>query len=134
MEPEGLVVRQSDFDFQTTIDRLVEAITARGVSILARIDHAEGAHSAGLPLDPMVVLIFGNPRAGTPLMQMAPAIGIDLPLRALVWQDAGGATSLGYNDPTWLARRHHIGAAAAQLLHAMTGFLEAVAQAATTAA
>jgi len=83
MEPEGLVVRQSDFDFQTTIDRLVEAITARGVSILARIDHAEGAHSAGLPLDPMVVLIFGNPRAGTPLMQMAPAIGIDLPLRAV---------------------------------------------------
>jgi len=133
MHPEGLVVRRSDFDFRTTMDRLVAAVTARGAAILARIDHAEGARAAGLPLEPMEVLIFGNPRAGTPLMQAAPTSGIDLPLRALVWQDASGTTSIAYNDPVWIARRHHIETEAAQPLHVMAAFLEAVAQAAATA-
>jgi len=133
MQPEGLVVRRSDFDVRTTMDRLVAEVSARGAAVLARIDHAEGARAAGLSLAPMEVLIFGNPRAGTPLMQAAPTIGIDLPLRALVWQDGSGAAFLAYNDPAWIARRHDINTETAPALQAMTGFLEAVAQAAATA-
>jgi uncharacterized protein (DUF302 family) len=80
----------------------------------------------------MEVLIFGNPRAGTPLMQAAATMGIDLPLRALVWQDASRGIFLAYNDPVWIARRHHIDTDAAPTLNAMAGFLEAVAQEAAT--
>ena len=133
MTADGLTTTLSSFGPKETMDRLEAEIKAKGMTVFARVDHAAGAAEAGLPLRPTELLIFGSAKAGTPLMQAEQAIGIDLPLRALVWQDAGGATSLGYNDPTWLARRHHIGAAAAQLLHAMTGFLEAVAQAAATA-
>ena len=76
------------------------------MTILARIDHAAAAANVGMALRPTEVLIFGNPLAGTPLMQAAQTIGIDLPLKALVWQDDAGKTWLAYNDPTWLARRH----------------------------
>ena len=103
MTPDGLTIRQSGFGPRETMDRLVAAVTGHGMSILARIDHAAAAATAGLALRPTEVLIFGNASAGTPLMQTAPTLGIDLPLKALVWQDEAGATWLAYNDPMWLA-------------------------------
>ena len=114
------------------MDRLAAAVTARGISIMARIDHAAAAAAIGMELRPTEVLIFGNPRAGTPLMQAAQTVGIDLPLRALVWQDEGGTTWLAYNDPQWLAHRHGVDAVD-RTLHAMADVLAAVAREATAA-
>ena len=78
------------------------------MSSMARIDHAAGAAKAGMKLRPTEVLIFGNPKSGTPLMQAAQTLGIDLPLRALVWQDEAEKTWVAYNDPEWLAERHGV--------------------------
>jgi uncharacterized protein (DUF302 family) len=91
-------------------DRLEAEIKAKGMTVFARIDHAAGAAELGLPLRPTELLIFGNAKAGTPLMQANQAIGIDLPLKALVFEDAAGTVWLSYNDPRWLAQRHGIGA------------------------
>jgi uncharacterized protein (DUF302 family) len=113
------------------MDRLVAAVTKRGAAVLARIDHAGAAAAVGLTLRPTEALVFGNPRAGTPLMQAVQTMGIDLPLRALVWRDEAGATWLGYNDPAWLARRHGAEAGHEPTLSAMANFLAAVAQEAT---
>jgi uncharacterized protein (DUF302 family) len=113
------------------MDRLAKAVTGRGMAVLARIDHAAAAKEAGMELRATELLIFGNPKAGTPLMQAAQSMGIDLPLKALVWQDEAGRTWLGTNDPNWLARRHGAGAGKAQLLAAMTEALAAVAREAT---
>ena len=93
---------------QETLDRFEVAIARYGMTIFARIDHGAAAAKAGLDLRPTVVVMFGNPRAGTPLMQAAPTIAIDLPLKAVVWQDEAGATWLGYNDPVWISRRHGV--------------------------
>ena len=106
MTPDGLVTFLSSFGPKETMDRLAAAVANRGVTILARIDHAAAAAEVGLALRPTEVLIFGNPRAGTPLMEATQRIGIDLPLKGLVWQDEEGETRLAYNDPKWLARRH----------------------------
>ena len=110
MAPEGLTTIASAHDLATTMDRLIAAIAARGMSVIARIDHAGAAAKAGLALRPTEVVIFGNPQAGTGLMQMAQTMGIDLPLKALIWQDETGTIQLSYNDPRWLARRHGVGA------------------------
>jgi uncharacterized protein (DUF302 family) len=112
------------------MDRLEAELAAKGVRVFARIDHAAGAAEAGLSLRPTEVLIFGNSRAGTPLMLSVQSIGIDLPLKALVWQDAAGATWLSYNDPAWLAARHGVPSGIA-VLGAMSSLLAAVAKAAT---
>jgi uncharacterized protein (DUF302 family) len=131
MTPQGLVTSPSPHSPKDTMDRLAAAVSARGMSVLARIDHAAAAARVDLKLRPTEVLIFGNPRGGTPLMQAAQTMGIDLPLRALVWQDEAGATWLGYNDPRWLAARH--GADVPASLEAMSGALAAVAAEATAA-
>jgi uncharacterized protein (DUF302 family) len=88
------------------MDRLESEIKAKGMMVFARIDHAAGAAQAGLSLRSTEVLLFGNARGGTPLMQAEQTIGIDLPLKARVWQDAGGEVWLSYNEPSWLAKRH----------------------------
>ncbi len=95
------------------MDRLAAAVGDKGMTVFARIDHAAGAAEAGLALPPTELLIFGNAKGGTPLMQATQTIGIDLPLKALVWQDPSGQTWLSYNDPLWLAQRHGLGAAPA---------------------
>ena len=130
--PDGFTTWQSAHGPKETMDRLTAAVTKRGMAVLARIDHAAAAATVGLALRPTEVLIFGNPRAGTPLMQAVQTIGIDLPLKALVWQDAEGKTWLGYNEPGWLARRHGANAGAERVLDAMTAALEAVAKEATS--
>ncbi|MBV8402487.1 MAG: DUF302 domain-containing protein [Acetobacteraceae bacterium] len=115
------------------MDRLAAEVTAKGITIFARVDHAAGAASVGMPLRPTELLVFGNARAGTPLMQVDQAVGIDLPLKALVYQDAEGKVWLSYNDPGWLARRHGLGSAASNVA-AMTAGLAELAHQATTPA
>ena len=133
MTPSGLVTCISSFGPKETMDRLAAAVTTRGISIMARIDHAAAAAAVGMELRPTEVLIFGKPRAGTPLMQSVQTVGIDLPLKALVWQDEDGTTRLAYNDPQWLAQRHGVDAGSDQTLHAMADALAAVAREATAA-
>lgn len=128
----GLTVLASGYGPKDTADRLAAAASERGMAILARIDHAAAAAEAGLELPPTEVLIFGNPRAGTPLMQAVRTMGIDLPLKALVWQDEEGRTWLGYNDPSWLAQRHGMKTGTTGALAGMTEALAVVATRATT--
>jgi uncharacterized protein (DUF302 family) len=128
---EGLVTRSSRHGPKETMDRLEAEVKAKGLRVFARIDHAAGATEAGLSLRPTEVLIFGNAKAGTPLMQAVQTTGIDLPLKALVWQDASGTTWLSYNDPAWLARRHDAGSDVVESVTGMSAALGAVAEAAT---
>jgi uncharacterized protein (DUF302 family) len=109
MAADGLTTIASAFGPRPTMDRLEAAVRARGMSVFARVDHAAGATALGLPLRSTELLIFGNAKGGTPLMQASQAAGIDLPLKALVWEDARGTTWLSYNDPAWVARRHALG-------------------------
>jgi uncharacterized protein (DUF302 family) len=102
------------------------------MSVFARIDHAAGAAEAGLSLRPTELLVFGSAKAGTPLMVEVQTMGIDLPLKMLVWQDASGNTWLSWNDPTWLAKRHGLDQRADATLAAMTKALAAMASAAST--
>jgi uncharacterized protein (DUF302 family) len=106
------------------MDRLEAEIRARGMDVFARIDHAAGAAEAGLALAPIELIIFGNARAGTPLMQADPTMGIDLPLKALVWQNASGKTWITYDQPAWLAQRHGIADQTGPILSRMESMLE----------
>jgi uncharacterized protein (DUF302 family) len=108
MTIEGLITIASSFATQDTLARLENEIAAFGLTVFARIDHAAGAAAAGLVLRPTVVVIFGNAKGGTALMQITQTIGIDLPLKMLVHEDGGGKTWLSYNDSRWLAARHGI--------------------------
>lgn len=103
------------------------------MTIFARVDHAAGALEVALRLRPTLLLIFGNAKPGTPLMQLDQRIGIDLPLKMLAWEDAAGKTWLSYNDPAWLARRHGLDAAADAAVKTMTGAIAAIAERATAA-
>ena len=132
MTTQGLTTIQSSFEPKETMNRLEAAVQAKGMTVFARIDHAAGATAAGLSLRPTEVLIFGNAKGGTPLMNSVQTIGLDLPLKALVWQDASGDTWLSYNDPAWLAQRHGIGAETQTAVNNMTAALNAIANAATT--
>jgi uncharacterized protein (DUF302 family) len=128
---DGLVTLPSNYPVPDTIDRLRDAVTAAGLQVFARVDHAAGAHEVGMELRPTELLIFGNARGGTPLMQDKHATGIDLPLKALAWTDEGGQTWLSYNDPVWIAQRHALtesSTAAAQILRgAMAKLTQAAA-------
>ena len=110
-----------------TLQRLESLLTQRGVMIFARIDFSGDAARAGLTLRPEQMLIFGNPKAGTPLMQRVPAAGLDLPLKALVWEDAEGHTQIAYNDPQYIIRRHGLDAALAANLAAVVPLIERAA-------
>jgi len=129
-DPDGLVTATSKHPPKETADRLAKAAEARGMTVLARIDHAAAAKHAGLELRPTEVLMFGNPKGGTPLMQATQTIGIDLPLKALVWEDDHQVTRLSYNDPHWLAARHGI-SGNETVLAAMASALSLVAKEAT---
>ena len=134
MAADGLITLPSSHGPNETMDRLEAEVKAKGMTVFARIDHAAGAAQVGLELRPTELLIFGNAKGGTPLMQAKQTIGIDLPLKALVWQDASGSTWLSYNDPRWLAERHGLGREVEAMVSAMTAALDAVARAATTSA
>jgi uncharacterized protein (DUF302 family) len=105
---DGLIKIKSADSVRETMNRLEEIVKQRGLTVFARIDHAAGASKVGKSLRPTELLIFGNPKGGTPLMVCAQTTGIDLPLKALVWEDASRQVWLGYNDPAYLARRHGV--------------------------
>jgi uncharacterized protein (DUF302 family) len=102
---EGIRSLRSSRSVSETLDRLEVALRAKAVTIFARIDHSSEAEKVGLSLRPTQVLIFGNPKGGTAVMQAAPTSAIDLPLKALAWQDDDGQVWLSYNDATYLAHR-----------------------------
>jgi uncharacterized protein (DUF302 family) len=126
-QPEGLIAAKSAHGPGETLKRLEGAIAARGMTVFARIDHSGGAKGAGMDLPPTDVLIFGSPKAGTPLMQMSETIGLDLPLKMLVRQDANGEVSIAYDDPAWLAKRHGLGEAAEPIVAKMQAAMAAIA-------
>jgi uncharacterized protein (DUF302 family) len=103
---DGLIAVKSASPPKVTLDKFEAIAKERGLMVFARIDHAAGAAKVGKTLRPTELLIFGNPQGGTPLMECAQSAGIDLPLKALAWEDAQGQSWLGYNDPAWLAKRH----------------------------
>ena len=126
---EGLTTIASSYDPKETIDRLETEIRAKGMTVFARIDHAAGAAEVGLTLPPTKLIIFGNARGGTPLMQSVQTIGIDLPLKALVWEDAAGKTWISYNEPKWIVQRHDVTNAQA-VVTKMADLLSAISTAA----
>lgn len=109
MPNDGLITIPSNYSAHQTLDRMEAALRAAGITIFARIDHAAGAASVGLALRPTQVLIFGNPKGGTPLMQADQRVGLDLPLRVLAWEDEAGNANLTYTDIDWLAARYGLG-------------------------
>jgi uncharacterized protein (DUF302 family) len=129
----GLTTIKSRNGPEETMNRFEAEVRSRGMTVFAHIDHAAGAAAAGLSLRPTEVLIFGNAKAGTPLMEAAQTIGIDLPLKVLVWRDENGATWLSYNDPVWLAERHGIMPESADTLGQMSAALASLAAIATSA-
>ncbi|MFI5611983.1 DUF302 domain-containing protein [Amycolatopsis sp. NPDC051903] len=119
MAGEGLVTVASGRPVGETVDRLVELAEGAGLVVFARIDHAANAVAAGLTLRPMQLLVFGHGRGGTPLLADGPTSGLDLPLKALAWEDEDGRTHVTYNDTAWLAERHGLGAASAAAVAAL---------------
>lgn len=131
MAAEGLITIKSSNGPEVTMNRFEAEVRNRGMTVFAHIDHAAGAAAASLALRPTDLLIFGNAKGGTPLMQDVQAIGIDLPLKVLVWQDASGVTWLSYNDPNWLAQRHALDETTKATIKTMLAALEAIASKAT---
>jgi uncharacterized protein (DUF302 family) len=123
---DGLTTLRSAGSWDLTKMRLLEAINARNFTIFAQIDHAAGAASVGGKLRPTHLVIFGSPRGGTPLMACDQKAGIDLPLKALIWQDESGAVQVTANAPAYLGERHKIGACATQPLAAMGAAVQAI--------
>ena len=126
---EGLTTIPSRFGPKETMDRLETEVRTNGMEVFARIDHAAGAAEVGLTLRPTELIIFGSARGGTPLMQSAQTIGIDLPLKALVWQDAAGKTWISYNEPKWIAQRHGV-TEAEPIVNKLADLLSAISTAA----
>ena len=124
---DGLIAVKSPMKAKATMDRFEAVVKEKGLNVFARIDHSAGAMKVGKTLRPTEVLIFGNPQGGTPLMECAQSAGIDLPLKALVWEDATGQAWIGYNDPEYLAKRHEAGQCAVvpNLSKALAGFVQA---------
>ncbi len=130
MAGNGLVSVESRFGVAETIDRLVDTVTRAGLRVFARIDHAAGAREVGAALRPTELLIFGHPKGGTPLMQDRQLAGIDLPIKALAWEDEQGKVWLSYNDAHWLAERHGLGDASRDAVTAIAAGMKKVVAAA----
>ena len=107
-EANGITAKHSNHSVDDTVDRLKTILQARGVALFALIDHSREAEKAGMQMRPTKLLIFGSPKAGTPVMLAAPSIAIDLPLKILVWEDDQARVWLSYNDPAYLQQRHHV--------------------------
>jgi uncharacterized protein (DUF302 family) len=125
---DGITRIASHHSVAETLQRLESLLTERGIMIFARIDFSGDAARAGLALRPEQMLIFGNPKAGTPLMQSVAAAGLDLPLKALVWADAEGHTQIAYNDPQYIIRRHGLDEGLAANLAAVVPLIERAAR------
>lgn len=131
MSNTGLVTVASQFSVHETIDRLANAVGAAGLSVFARIDHADNAKQIGMELRPTELLIFGNAKGITPLMLDTQTAGLDLPFKALAWEDAEGKVWLTANSATWLATRHEMGDRAKAMIETIEGGLGKLTRAAT---
>jgi len=120
----GLVTLKSPYSVEQTLNRLEQVVTSKKLQIFARIDHEAGAKKVDMALSPTAVLLFGNPKIGTKLMQCNPQIGLDLPLKVLSWQDAQGQVWLGYTAPAALAERYQLGDCGAAVIKKVTGALQ----------
>lgn len=105
---EGMVQVQSQYDVRTTTDRLIAAVRAHGLNVIGRIDHEDGARETGRDLRPTELVIFGNPNIGSSLIECNQTAGIDLPQKALIWEDDDGTVWLGYNNPAYVVKRHRL--------------------------
>jgi uncharacterized protein (DUF302 family) len=123
----GVVQLTSHHSVAATIDRLEDILKQRGILVFARIDFSGDAGRAGLSMRPEQMLIFGNPKGGTPLMVAVPAIGLDLPMKVLVWEDADGKVSAAYKDPKYLVRHYGVSADLAANLSAVVPLIERAA-------
>lgn len=130
MAADGLIAVKSNHSVAATADKLEAVLSEKGMKVMNRINHTAGAETAGLELRPTVVVIFGNPKVGTPLMQCAQSVAVDLPQKALIWEDEEGQVWLGYNDPDYLKTRHAIESCDA-VLKKVSGALSSFAKAAT---
>jgi uncharacterized protein (DUF302 family) len=127
MTVQGLTTRPSKYGPKDTANRAVSAIKDHGITLVAMVDHTEAAARVGMSLRPTLLLIFGNAKTGTPLMQAAQTMGIDLPLKLLVWEDSAGGTNISYNDVEWLGRLHGVGGDSAHALAVLVGSLADIA-------
>jgi len=126
---DGLVTKHSSHSVSVTADRFVAALKEKGITLVARVNHAGAAKQAGMELRPTELLVFGNPKLGTPLMQSDQTVGIDLPLKVLVWQDARGNVWVGYDSPKSIVARRGI-SNRADIVKKMSGALDALTSAA----
>jgi uncharacterized protein (DUF302 family) len=133
MADNGLMKVKSAFDVKTTSERLEKILTAKGMQIFAHINHAQAAEKIGKTLRPTRLIIFGNPKIGSIMMQCQQTIAIDLPQKALIWQDAAGQTWLSYNKPQYLAKRHAL-TNCDKVMQKVSNVLAKFAQAATSKA
>ena len=129
----GLITVESAFPAAETLTRLQSALQAAGMTVFSTIDHADAAKKVGLMLRPTTVIAFGNPAAGTKLMQANQIAGIDLPLKVLLWEDDTGKARLTYNDPVWIAECHELGIATTPIVTAMSNLLASLAERAAKA-
>ena len=123
----GLIHLSSSYSVAQTAKRLEEGLLAHGITIFCRVDHSDEAEKVGLHMSPTQLLIFGSPRGGTPLMLASPTVAVDLPLKALIWQDADGKVWLSYNSPEYLQQRHNIPAELIKNIAGPTPLLQAAA-------
>jgi len=124
---DGVISTPSSHSVSETLDALEGLLREKGVKVFARIDHSGEAEKAGLKMPPTELLIFGNPRGGTPIMLASPTAAIDLPLKALAWQDAQGKVWLSYNDPEYLKRRFGLSDESIQPISGVGGLIEKAA-------
>jgi uncharacterized protein (DUF302 family) len=126
----GIISVKSAHDVKATADRLESTLNQKGMNVFNRINHAQGAQKIGKELRPTELIIFGNPKVGTPLMQCRQSVALDLPQKALIWQDAEGQVWLSYNDPDYLVERHGI-EGCGEVIKKVRGALGKFAKAAT---
>jgi uncharacterized protein (DUF302 family) len=122
---DGLISKPSRNSVEDTTERFTALLQSKGITLFALVDHSGGAEKAGLKMPPTKLLIFGNPKGGTPLMLAAPTIAIDLPLKVLIWEDAGGKAWVSFNDPAYLQRRHHFSGELVKNISVVAALVEA---------
>lgn len=124
----GLITRPSKYPVKETLDRLAATIQQKGMHVFARVDHAANATEVNMPLRPTELIIFGNPKAGTVLMQDQQTAGLDLPLHALAWQDEQGQVWLTYSDAQWIAGRHGLSEKSSAVVNAINEGIKGICE------
>jgi uncharacterized protein (DUF302 family) len=124
--PNGLITKPCKDSVVATTERFAALLKAKGITVFALIDHSGEAEKAGLKMPPTKLVIFGNPKGGTPVMLAAPTIAIDLPLKVLVWEDAAGKAWISFNDPAYLQKRHDVAGDLVKNISVVEGLVDQV--------